>query len=227
MSNQAILLDTPNATSSPESGAGVTPSDLRAGQTTDLAGPEVARANPTPRQAKERGLLTSGTYGPPSSTWRNQGDLSSCLASKLRRQLDTDGLTSLKTTFRELITNSGQSVCQLAASVPDISGKEFISWPTISAREGRDWSRAKILASLDKCDGLAKRICSLSPEALSQNPICGLNPYFAAAWMGYPPEWNDCAVTVTLSSRKSRQPSSKLISKVRKTDEPVDFLADL
>ena len=219
MSIPAISEDIPNATSLPGSEAGVTLSDSQAGLMIAPAGQEVARANLTPRQAKEKGLLTSGTYGRPFFTWSNQADLSLCLANKLNQLLSMDGSTLLKTTFRELITPSGQSVWQLAASVPDILEKEFISWPTISAREGRDWSRAKILASLDKSDGLAKRICKLSPEALSQNPICGLNPLFAAAWMGYPPEWSSYAVMETPSSRKLRRPSSK----VRKTD----YLSDL
>src|ERR1700689_2082912 len=221
MSIPTIPENIPNVISSLGSAAEVTLSGLPDGPTTDPAGQEAARVNLTPRQAKERGLLTSGTYGRLSSTLSKPENPSFCLANKLNQRLSTVGSTLLNPTFRELTTPSERSVWQLAASVPDISGKEFISWPTISAREGRDWSRAKILASLDKSDGLAKRICNLSPEALSQNPICGLNPCFAAMWMGYPPEWSKCAVTVTPLSRKSRRRSSK------PTAKPVDFLADL
>lgn len=79
--------------------------------------------------------------------------------------------------------------------------------PTPCAREGRDWSRASILAKLDKCDGVAKRICNLSQKARFQNPICGLNPSFAEVMMGYPEGWTELAQSVTPFTQESPKSS--------------------
>jgi hypothetical protein len=65
----------------------------------------------------------------------------------------------------------------------------------LAAREGKDWSRAEVLARLDRGDGVAKRICALSSRLRLSKEIVGLNPLFAAAMMGYGPEWQACAPT--------------------------------
>lgn len=64
--------------------------------------------------------------------------------------------------------------------------------PTLSAREGKDWSRMGLLASLDRGDGVAKRICRLSPLTRSEEGIGGLNPCFGEWMMGFPEGWTDC-----------------------------------
>jgi len=64
MSHQWTFEDIPSATSSPELAAGATPCALQDGPTTDQSGQGVARASLSARQAKEAGLLTSGTCGP-------------------------------------------------------------------------------------------------------------------------------------------------------------------
>src|SRR5579859_7002880 len=63
MSGQMNLWVTPNAISSPVLDSGLSRSDSQVGPMIDRAGPEVVRASLSPRQAKEKGLLTSGTYG--------------------------------------------------------------------------------------------------------------------------------------------------------------------
>ncbi|HZR75678.1 hypothetical protein, partial [Bradyrhizobium sp.] len=77
--------------------------------------------------------------------------------------------------------------------------------PTLAAREGKDWSRAEVLAKLDRGDGVAKRICALSPPLRSSKDVVGLNPSFAAAMMGFPPEWQLCAPTAMRSTHGSRR----------------------
>ena len=63
MCDQTICEALPNATSLPGSGFGPWLSERLAGQTRDLFGPAVVRANLSAQQAKELGLMTSGTCG--------------------------------------------------------------------------------------------------------------------------------------------------------------------
>lgn len=64
MSLQLTLPLTTNATSSPASEPGATPCGGQGGPMTDQSGQEVVHASLSARQAKEAGLMTSGTYGP-------------------------------------------------------------------------------------------------------------------------------------------------------------------
>ena len=63
---QIDWVDTLNATSSQASEDGASHCALQDGQTTVLFGPAPALASLSARQAKEQGLMMSGTYGPPS-----------------------------------------------------------------------------------------------------------------------------------------------------------------
>jgi hypothetical protein len=67
------------------------PSGLPDGVTTDLFGLVPVRANLSARQAKELGLMTSGTCGQPSSTSSKSANLQSSLESRLTRRLNLDG----------------------------------------------------------------------------------------------------------------------------------------
>lgn len=79
--------------------------------------------------------------------------------------------------------------------------------PSISAREHKDSSQSHILARLDRGDGVAKRICSLSPQLRYSREIVGLNPWFAAWTMGIPSEWVACMPSETPSMLKQRRNS--------------------
>lgn len=61
---QGASPDLHSAISLPESESGATPCAVPAGPMTALSGQEAALASLSPRQAAERGLLTSGTCGP-------------------------------------------------------------------------------------------------------------------------------------------------------------------
>lgn len=172
MYTQAILSDSRSATFSPESASGVMPYDSPDGQTTDPSGPAPARANLSARQAKEAGLLTSGTYGPPGSISSSSVALQSSLASRLQVRMASLGSTSFKLTWKMRVTPSGRQICALRASERRTSGSGCGSWPTpivndaigsayCYGQEKRDGSRQKLL----KLPGAAQLATWPTPQA--------------------------------------------------------------
>ena len=147
MSAQTTCGISPSVISSQESGCGPSPSGKPAGRMTGEYGQEVARASLSPRQAKERGFLTSGIFGQHSSTSSRSAALTSLLESKLKQQLSNLGSTLYKLTWKALVTPQGRSVPLLRASVLRTSGPESIGpgSPTSSSVVGwvtpttRDW----------------------------------------------------------------------------------------
>ena len=122
--------DTPNATSLPASESGHTPCETPDGATTGRSGPEAALANLSPRQAKETGLLTSGTCGPLGITSSASANLTSSLVSRLKQRSATDGSTLFKLTWKDVDTPSGRQVSLLRASVHRTSEQDCTSLPT-------------------------------------------------------------------------------------------------
>lgn len=61
--------------------------------------------------------------------------------------------------------------------------------PTPCKTEGRDWSRATILARLDRGGRVCRRLCSVGLS--DSQEIVGLNPSFAEWMMGWPIGWTD------------------------------------
>jgi len=141
MSCQAMRVDSTNVTGLPELGSGHTRFVAPDGQMTDLFGLVPARANLSPRQAKELGLLTSGIYGQPSTTLLKSVVLQSSLESRLRVRLSTLGSTLYTLTWKPWVTPSGVSRSRLRASVRRTSETGCIGWPTPAAR---DWKGANV-----------------------------------------------------------------------------------
>src|SRR5437763_14771199 len=104
---QAICGAIHNIIFSPELVAGATPSDVPDGRTTAPSGRAVVLANLTARQAKERGLLTTGTYGGRSSISSASASLTSSLGNKLRRRFPTNGSTLFRRTWKVKATPLG------------------------------------------------------------------------------------------------------------------------
>lgn len=127
---------TRNATSSPGSAFGRLPSAAQDGQTIDLFGQVPARANLSARQAKDLGLLTSGTCGPHGTTSLPSENLRSFLASKLQVVTATLGSTLFKLTWKQQATPSGRSFSLLRASVRRTDAIGFSSWPTPCSQDG-------------------------------------------------------------------------------------------
>jgi hypothetical protein len=130
MSSQASFFDTPNATSSPASVSGPTPSAAPAGPTISPAGRVPHPANLSARQAAEKGLLTSGTYGRRSITSSESAALQSSLESKLTRRLSSRGSTLFTLIRKRLITPLARSYFLLRASARRTDDTGPILWDT-------------------------------------------------------------------------------------------------
>ena len=153
---------THNATSLPGSEYGHWRSDAPDGRTISQFGQDPARANLSARQAKEKELLTSGTFGPHGTTSLPSENLRSCLASRLRPVTDTLGSTLFKLTWKRWVTPSGRSFYLLRASVRRMDGTGFSSWPTPCCQDGPNGGPAQ---GADRLPGAAA-LCSW------QTPTC-------------------------------------------------------
>lgn len=122
-----------NVTSLPGSVCGHMPCVLWAGRTTNRSGLDPAHASLSARQAKQLGLMTSGTYGPPFIGSLLSAALSLSLASNLEALTRTSGSTLYKLTWKAWAMPSGRSRFRLRASVRHTSGTELIGWPTPTA----------------------------------------------------------------------------------------------
>ncbi len=107
---------TRNAISSQASASGASRFDRQDGPTIDRSGPDHARANLSARQAKQAGLLTSGTFGPRSSILSESAALQSSLANRLQAKTASLGSTLYRLTWKDRVTPSGRSIPALRAS---------------------------------------------------------------------------------------------------------------
>ena len=133
MSTPATYAASRSATSSQALASGPMPSGLPDGVTTDLFGLVPVRANLSARQAKELGLMTSGTCGPISITSSKSAALQSSLESRLQARTQTLGSTLYAMTWKPWVTASGRSRSRLRASARRISETGFTGWPTPSS----------------------------------------------------------------------------------------------
>jgi hypothetical protein len=145
------------------------------------------------------------------------------LEANLMYRLNGRGSTTYKTVWKQHITPSGYQIYRLRASALRTSASEHSSaqsgWPTPLAAD----SRGRAGKAAHKNSELPNAVCltdlpngpvriTTSGEMLtgySAGMESGglLNPAHSRWLMGYPPEWDDCAVTVMQSSPKSRRRS--------------------
>ena len=125
-----ILPGLPSAISLRASGHGHTPCAAQDGRMTAPSGQDPVPASLSARQAKEKGLLTSGTCGPPSSVSSASAALTSFLASRLQALTALHGSTLYRLTWKQRTTPAGRSIPALRASVPRTSDKGCTGWPT-------------------------------------------------------------------------------------------------
>lgn len=161
---------TRNATSSLESASGLTRCAAPDGQTPAPSGQDHAHASLSARQAKDLGLLTSGTFGHIGIGLSHSANLTRSLGSRFRTRVEPLGSTLYRLTWKELVTPSGRLFPLLRASVPRTSdtGPTLVQsgWPTpTAATQGSGES-------------------SEARKARGYNP--GLSPMDAATLCGWP-----------------------------------------
>jgi hypothetical protein len=137
------------ATSSQVLADGASPSPVQTGLKARAGfGLAVARANLSARQAKELGLLTSGTFGPPSTGSSTSADLMSSLASRLQAATHSLGSTLYRLTWKVRATPAGRPISALRASAApksDSGSGSRSGWPTPT---GRDWKDGAFVAAV-------------------------------------------------------------------------------
>ncbi len=180
MSHQTTCEALHSAISSPGSASGLTPCVWQDGPTLARSGQAPAPASLSARQAKEMGLLTSGTFGQPSSTSSASDALSWYLANRLRESMP--GSILYKLTWKQWTTPLGLSRFRLRASVPRISETELIGWPTPAATDHSGGGSASI--ALRKMSGdrrpsgnpLHSSLRDFAHLAGWYTPTCNTNP---------------------------------------------------
>jgi hypothetical protein len=192
--------DTPSVTSLQESEVVATPFDSPDGQTTNPYGRVLAHASLSARQAREKGLLTSGTFGQTGSGSSDTGDLTSCLGNRLKVQLDGLGSTLFSLTWKEAVTPAGRRYSLLRASGHRTDGTGLTGW--VTPRANGDAGGVRWLVKCYHLEDQVRTQLIRLGLTVSEAKAARVSSNFTRRLMGYPPAWNACADTVTRSSRK-------------------------
>lgn len=157
--------DSHKRTSLPESESGPAGFAQKDGPMIGQSGPEVARANLSARQAKAMGLMTSGTFGQPSSISSESAALQKSLESRLRAKTVSPGWSLYKLTWKHRAMPSGRSILALRASPLPKSRGEWAEHIFASARIGEPagWATP---TTRDHKDGTAEACKNVPVNAL-------------------------------------------------------------
>ncbi len=205
-----------NATSSPASASGPSLSGKPDGPTTGPSGPDPAHASLSARQAKARGLMTSGTSGRHGIGSSASAVLQSSLENKLREAMPLDGSISYKLMWKPWDTPSGPSRMQLLASVRHRDDSAYIGWPT--PRVGNSRGRGRVERHRQgRLEDTVHTV--LWPGGLTRDGFIAateerdpLNPAFTRWLQGVPAIWSSYGPMATASACLPPGHSSKPIS---------------
>lgn len=166
-SPQMSLPDIPNATSSLVSEDGAMPSDSQDGPTTSRYGLDRAHANLSAMQAKERGLLTSGTYGLHGSGSSSNPNLGKSLANRFHQRLRPGlGSTLYKMTWKLVATPAGRLIFRLAASARRIDATDtiLVPWgtPNIFDSKGMEGAGLENRQCIGGCANIKDQITTMT-----------------------------------------------------------------
>lgn len=117
----------PRSISSPELASGPMPCAAPDGEMIGPSGHGANLASLSARQAKEKGLLTSGIFAHTSTISSASAALRDALENRLRARTASLGSTLFNLTWKERITPSQRSIYALRASARRTSDKESIS----------------------------------------------------------------------------------------------------
>ena len=136
-----ISKDTSNATSSPESEDGPTPSASPDGPLTGQCGPEAVPVSRFRALDNTRAMPTNATSGPLFSALSPSAALSASLASNLQARMDANGSPEYVLTWKHWDMPAGALICRLRASPRRTSVAGCIGWPTPRAADGHKNTR--------------------------------------------------------------------------------------
>ena len=166
MSDPTMLSPSARRTGLQALGSGATPCAAPAGRTIDLCGQAHVLASLSAAQVWLAGLLTSGTYGPSSTSSSRSAALQSSLASRLRARTASLGSTLYTLTWKARATPSGRSISALRASARRISDNDcgsLGSWPTTMANDSE--RRGDVAPSMKTLNNAAQLAGWATPQA--------------------------------------------------------------
>ncbi len=220
MSSPQTSVDTPNATSLPESEGGVLPCNSQDGLQACPCGLEAVPVNPSQKEANLSDITTQETCGTQCTASYPPSDLSLFLGSRLKERLSLDGSTDYKQTWRKITTPAGVLLWGHTARLYPTLDNDFSGLPTPAVNSilerncPKKDGRVRFLPSgrVRKSSKKGKEgSMNWSQDVLLRGYLP--TPKLCLFLMGYPEEWWESVALAMQSFPKSRRSSSKPQSK--------------